>query len=463
MADIVVCGAGACGLITAMLLAKDGHDVVVLERDPMETPAPADAWDAWERRGVTQFRLPHMLMPRWRHEMAGALPEVLDAFAAAGAYEVNFFGPFREVVPSPERFDVMTARRPVLDAVLSAVAAGTPGIEIRRGVAIEGLDVADTPVAPGIPHVTGVRTESGDVVHADLVVATTGRRSPLTRWLAELDAKPAHEEKEDSGFVYYGRHLRSRDGTQLVKRPGLVDFGSVGLLALPADDGTCGVGIIATSDDAALRPLRQEDAWWRVLAALPGGEALVGSEPISPLVSMAGIEDCYRRFVMDGMPVATGVVAVADAWAATNPTLGRGIALGTMHAVAFREVVREYLDDPLTLSLALDDVTERVFTPWYRSTVWQDRHKLHAYAVAVHDDAPVESDDELWNSLVRFTSVIAGDLDAAVLFLDSIGFLARTPEELLADPAVQAKVPLDVPLPIHAGPARAQLLDLVAG
>src|SRR5688500_3892792 len=330
MADIVVCGAGACGVITAMMLAKDGHDIVVLERDPMEPPAPADAWDAWERRGVTQFRLAHLLMPRWRYEMAGALPEVLDAFAAAGAYQVNFFGPFREVIPSPERFDVMTAPRPVLDAVLCAVASSIPGIEIRRGVAIAGLEVAGTPVAPGIPHVTGARTEAGDVVPADLVVAATGRRSPLTRWLAELGTKPAHEEKEDSGFVYYGRYLRSRDGSQLVTRPGLVDFGSVGLLALPADDGTFGVGIIGTSDDAALRPLRQEDAWWRVLAALPGGEALVESEPISPLVTMAGIEDCYRRFVVDGMPVATGVVAVADAWAATNPTLGRGIALGTM-------------------------------------------------------------------------------------------------------------------------------------
>src|SRR5688500_2125185 len=118
MADIVVCGAGACGLITAMMLAKDGHEVVVLERDPMEAPAPADAWDAWERRGVTQFRLAHLLLPRWRYEMANALPEVLDAFAAAGAYQANFFGPFREVVPSPESFDGMTARRPGLDAVL---------------------------------------------------------------------------------------------------------------------------------------------------------------------------------------------------------------------------------------------------------------------------------------------------------------------------------------------------------
>jgi glycine/D-amino acid oxidase-like deaminating enzyme len=33
MADIVVLGVGVCGLASAALLAEEGHDVVVLERD----------------------------------------------------------------------------------------------------------------------------------------------------------------------------------------------------------------------------------------------------------------------------------------------------------------------------------------------------------------------------------------------------------------------------------------------
>jgi 2-polyprenyl-6-methoxyphenol hydroxylase-like FAD-dependent oxidoreductase len=460
MAAVVVCGAGTCGSITAMLLAGDGHDVVVLERDPMEPPPPAAAWEAWERRGVTQFRLPHFLLPRWRHEMASALPQVLQAFEAAGAHSFNLFGPFRDVVASPERFDVVTGRRPVLDAVLAAAAAETPGVEVRRGVAIAGLELGP-PVVPGTPHVVGVRTEAGDVVAADLVVAATGRRSPLARWLADAGARPAHEEEEDSGFVYYGRYVRSSDGSSLVDRPGLVDFGSVGLLALPADDGTCGIGIIGMSDDAALRPLRREEPWRRVLAALPGGQRLLDSEPISPLVAMAGIEDCYRRLVVDGAPVATGVVAVADAWAATNPTLGRGITLGTMHSLALRLLVRDHLDDPLALAVAFDDVTERDFTPWYRSTVWQDRNKLHSYAAAVAGDVPYRGDDR-WDELVRLMSLFGSDLDASVLYVDSSTFLSRTPEELLADPKVQAKLPAERPAG-HAGPTRPQLLELIAG
>ncbi|MFC8664163.1 NAD(P)-binding protein [Streptomyces sp. NPDC057199] len=41
MARIVVLGAALGGLQTALLLAQDGHQVTVLERDPQ--PPPSDA------------------------------------------------------------------------------------------------------------------------------------------------------------------------------------------------------------------------------------------------------------------------------------------------------------------------------------------------------------------------------------------------------------------------------------
>ena len=61
MPNIVVTGAGMNGLTAALLLAKDGHSVTVVERDPALPPSTDEAWDSWERRGVNQFRMLHYL------------------------------------------------------------------------------------------------------------------------------------------------------------------------------------------------------------------------------------------------------------------------------------------------------------------------------------------------------------------------------------------------------------------
>ena len=68
--------------------------------------------------------------------------------------------------PGDERFDAVTARRPVIEAAVAGVAAGTPGLTIRRGTRVSGLVTAGR---SAVPRVVGVRTDGGDLA-ADLVV-----------------------------------------------------------------------------------------------------------------------------------------------------------------------------------------------------------------------------------------------------------------------------------------------------
>ncbi len=90
MATIVVLGAGMNGLSLAMLLAQDGHEVTVLERDANEpVDDPEAAWNGWERRGVGQFRMLHFMLPRWRSEIEAELPEVLTELEARGGLRFN--------------------------------------------------------------------------------------------------------------------------------------------------------------------------------------------------------------------------------------------------------------------------------------------------------------------------------------------------------------------------------------
>jgi len=44
MARVVVIGSGVVGSCAAMMLARDGHDVTVVERDAASPPEPEVAW-----------------------------------------------------------------------------------------------------------------------------------------------------------------------------------------------------------------------------------------------------------------------------------------------------------------------------------------------------------------------------------------------------------------------------------
>ena len=95
-----------------------------------------------------------------------------------------------------------------------------------------------------------------------------------------------------------------------------------------------------------------------MLAACPLHAQWLDGEPISDVMAMGGIIDRYRRLIEDGRPVATGVALLGDAWACTNPSLGRGVTMGLLHARRLRDVVRSHLGDPREFAETWDAVTE---------------------------------------------------------------------------------------------------------
>src|SRR5919107_1634447 len=119
-----------------MLLAADGHDVTVVERDGAPPPrSPDEAWDAWERPGVNQFRMLHWFQPRFRQIAEVELPGLVRRADEMGVLRKNplmeippeFAGPHQ---PGDERFEAMTARRPVMEAAIAA-AADDAGVTVR--------------------------------------------------------------------------------------------------------------------------------------------------------------------------------------------------------------------------------------------------------------------------------------------------------------------------------------------
>src|SRR3954453_15123638 len=153
----VVVGAGPTGLFTAIALARRGHDVVLVDRDP---GPPAQG--PWRRRGVMQFHHAHTLRGPVVDALRTGMPDVLDDLVDAGAV----------VADAPDgRAAALLFRRATFDAALRRRALVEPRIEVRTdhvgGVVEHG---------GGIP---GVSLSSHALV-GDVVIDASGRGSRFT-------------------------------------------------------------------------------------------------------------------------------------------------------------------------------------------------------------------------------------------------------------------------------------------
>jgi flavin-dependent dehydrogenase len=155
--DVVVVGGRVAGAATAMLLARLGHDVVVV--DQASFPSDTVSTHSIARSGVVQLR-------RW-----GLLDTVLDSGAPA-ITQVTFNAAGTSVcrrIKEKSGVDFLVApRRYALDTIL-ATAAERAGAELRTGVTVTGLrrdgrgrvvgveghDRAGAPVELAARHVVG--------------------------------------------------------------------------------------------------------------------------------------------------------------------------------------------------------------------------------------------------------------------------------------------------------------------
>jgi 2-polyprenyl-6-methoxyphenol hydroxylase-like FAD-dependent oxidoreductase len=463
VAKVLVLGGGLAGLSTALLLAGDGHEIGVVERDA--APVPADPWAAWERPGVSQFRLPQLLLPPWWALVRAELPAVVPALDAAGVGRVNTLQRLPERLRGPMRagdalFDTVAARRPVVEAAMARAVAAA-GVPVWRGVGVADLL---TDVGP-VPRVRGVRTTDGADLIADLVVDCTGRKSALPRWLAEVGGRPPVEERADCGFVYFCRHFRSPHGST----PHLHTFmqqphDSVSILTLPADRATWSVIIAVSSADRDLRALRDPARWQDAISCYPTAAEWAAAEPLTGVDVMAGLEDRHRSMLHQGDPVATGIVAVGDAWACTNPSLGRGATMALRHAVLLRDTLREVdagEHDKLARRFA-ESTAERI-EPLYRATLWYDRHRL-AEVEADRAGVSYAPDDPRWPAAKALFAAAHQDPDLCRAYAEIAAFTTLS-ADVFARPGIRDRaITLGAGAPRYPlpGPTRAELLGSVS-
>jgi flavin-dependent dehydrogenase len=295
--DTVVVGGRCAGAAAALLLARGGLRVLVLEAGRAGTDTLST--HALMRGAVEQLH-------RW-----GLLDKVIaagtPAIAATEFHYTDDTGTDVDVVETrPGVAPLRAPRRTVLDPILVA-AARAAGAEIRHGARVTGLlrDAADA--------VTGVTyTARGRIgrAHAPLVVGADGRRSAIA---AAVDAPLTRRGQAASAFLYTYRSGVAGDRYRWFYRPGT----TAGVI--PTNDGQAcvWVGVPAARFDALRTDL--EAGYRRLLAHAAPRLDLDGARQHGPVRGFPGLPGYLRR------AAGPGWALVGDAGYFKDPVTAHGI------------------------------------------------------------------------------------------------------------------------------------------
>jgi 2-polyprenyl-6-methoxyphenol hydroxylase-like FAD-dependent oxidoreductase len=441
---ITIIGGGAGGLFAALLLARGGHEVVVLEQDRVQPGADVEsAASSAFRPASPQIVQPHAVMARCRELVRDRLPDVYESLLVAGVVEVPVSDWMPDTVadrsawPGDERLSPLLTRRSTLDWVLQRAVLAQPGVTVRDRIRVTGL--LGRPGRP--PRVTGVRAGQ-DKLWSDLVIDAAGRRTPASRWLQDIGATPAATWSAECGVAYYSRHYRIRPGSQLPGPAttrivaGLEEFT---LAVFGADNGTVQLAIVPLAADRRFRQVKDPAVFTAVLRTIPACAAwLAVLEPISPVFPMTGPRNTLRRLVVGGRPVVTGLQGIGDSVCTTNPTFGRGLSLAMWGAADLADVIGQH-DDPAEQAIAMDRRTAEHVAPYYEEQAVVDSARLATLRHAIMG-GPAPPPPLLDPNRISFTQLrVAASFDpTAFRAFWKLMFMLCQPDDVYRDPHVIA-------------------------
>jgi 2-polyprenyl-6-methoxyphenol hydroxylase-like FAD-dependent oxidoreductase len=395
---ILVIGAGMAGLQSALALARDDREILILERDP---PAPDGgveaAFEDWHRRGVGQMRHSHGFLARLRNIIKARHPALLDELKAAGCREIVFSDMLPPALradyqpePEDEALTLLTMRRTTFELVLRRYVEELPGVTILPNVFVRTLTIENE--TGGALKVTGAEGEVDGVAEtwrADVVIDAAGRGSDAADQLALAGAKIAYEE-EPCGILYFTRHYRLLgDEPPRNPFPSTGDLNFLKFGRFPGDNGRFSVTLAVPELEGELRQaVLKPEVFDHICALLPGLAPWVDPTfalPTSKVFGMGELKSHWRGFVGADQPAVTGFFAVGDSLARTNPLYGRGCSFAAVEADILRQVFEE-ADEPSLRARLYDSRVRDELRTFYDVMCDQDRGAIRRARRALAPD-----------------------------------------------------------------------------
>ena len=361
---VAIIGAGPAGLFIGAGLARRGHQVTAVERDP----GPA-ADGSWPRRGVMQFHHAHAFRYQVVQALQQELPDALQRWSAAGAERAQMRLPDGREVPMG-----MLSRRATFERALRASALKVPGLQVRRGH-VDG-------VTSQRGRADGIRVD-GAALPADLVIDASGRAGRATRSL-----RPAPTSGGPCGIAYVDRqyqlHRSDEPGPLVSPIAWQADFDGYQAIIFLHEHGVFSVLLVRPTADPVLSQLRHEAAFTAACLAIPGLADWVDPDrarPITAVLPGGPLLNAYRgQTGHDGRLALPGLVFVGDAVATTTPTFGRGITTTMLQAQQLLQLIDEHGTDADTVGESFDAWCAGQIKPWVDDHVQMDESTRRRWA-----------------------------------------------------------------------------------
>ncbi len=302
--QVVVVGASVSGCAAAMLFARQGIPVTVIEkRHPKDFYKPI----------CTHYIQPCSLNA-WREL------DLYEPLLEAGAVK-NTIGIWTKWgwIPKADLGDVhaMNMRRVTLDPLLRAKMINTPGVTYLDGARCSAVQFDSSGA------VVGVTVESGTLgsfeLPCTLLVGADGRESAV----AELAGVPTEESPNQrfSCFTFF-RNIpnESRSTSRMWMLEPYIAY------QFPNDDGTTLIALMPTKDRIADFKADRAACFRQIVKALPDAPDIDGAEQIADYLMNTKNSMLLRR------KLPRGLALVGDAFMTTDPLHGFGISWGIISA-----------------------------------------------------------------------------------------------------------------------------------